>query len=226
MGRQLTRQSSDETGEAVVVTDSESLFSHYCDANAIPCTRIRRSSQRTPDYRIRLQATDVVCEVKQLNMSDVETAAWKEAVARGTGGHFVKNRLRSKVADASSQLESDSVAGTPTVVVVFDNTPFAGELGHESVTQALYGTIRYPVIASGDEEPALGDPFLDGDGAFDSPENSTVSALAVLEDVRGSVRLCVYHNLRAAVPLDPELLRCLPVEQVVLPGDTSIDVEA
>lgn len=214
----------DETRGAAVQTDSESLFTGYCDTNGIPCKRIRRSSDRTPDYCIQLQATDVVCEVKQLNMSAGERDAWMQALKDGSGVQVVKNRVRAKVTDALGQLRSAADAGTPTLVVVFDGTPFAAELDHESVVQALYGTIRNPIRISGDGEPTLGEPFFDSDGAFHSVENSPVSALAVLEDVGGSWCLRVYHNSRAAAPLDQRLFDGLPSEQVVLPGDTSIDV--
>lgn len=209
-----------------MVTRSESLFERYCQANEIPCDRIHESTIRTPDYVVQLHGCDVVCEIKQLNMGKREKAAWTEALKDGAGGYFVQNRLRRKLKNVSGQLKDASGRGVPTIVVVFDSTPFRAALEHETVVQALYGTIGYPIQLSGDSELAAGDPFLGGNRGLTAAQNTAVSAVAVLEEMDGGSRLRVYHNLHAAIPLDPQLFRGLPVEQKVLPGDTSIEVGA
>lgn len=209
-----------------MVTRSEALFEGYCAAHHIECERIAVSSSRTPDYRVRLKGSDLVCEVKQLETGGRERDALTHAIRGGVGTYWVQNRVRQKMKNVSGQLKSASTARTPTLLVVFDNSTFSSELEHSKVVQALYGSIAYPIEVSGDSEPTAGDPFFAGDRAFTPDQNTSLSALAVLEEVAGQLRLRVYHNLHAAVPIDPELFGGLPVEQKVLPGSTSIDLEA
>ena len=216
----------DGTGGIAIATRSESLFEDYCHGNHIQCERIRESAVRTPDFAIRLHDSDVVCEIKQLNLGKRERDALAQALENGSGAYGVPHRLRRKLKNVSGQLKNVSSASIPTILVVFDNTPFRTELEHATVVQALYGTIGYPIRMSADSEPVAGDPFLAGDRGFTSTQNTAVSALAVLEELDGTSRLRVYHNLYAAVPLDPQLFQGLPVEQKVLPGDTSIEVDA
>jgi hypothetical protein len=216
----------DGTRVIVVATSSESLFERYCQLNDIPWMRIGEARHRMPDYAIRLRTCEVVCEVKQLDMGKREKAAWTQALKEGAGTYAVQNRLRQTLKDVSAQLKSSSAQGTPTILAVVDNTPFHAELEHEMVVQALYGTIGRRVLISEDSEPALGDPFLGGNRGFTPTQNTAVSALAVLEELGSGLRLRIYHNLHAAVPLDPQLFEGLPADQRILPGDTSIEVEA
>lgn len=206
------------------MTESESLFERYCEANRIPCSRIAPSTDRTPDYAIRLRGVEIVCEVKQFDIGDREKQALTRAVETGSAAYFVPNRLRNKLKKVSGQLSSASSRGTPTLLVVYDNTLFRGELDHEDVVEALYGKISHPVTVSADGEPDLGDPFFGGNRGLTPTQNTAVSAIAVLEEGGGVYRLRVYHNLHAEVALDPELLAGIPMEQVVLPGDSHIDV--
>jgi hypothetical protein len=209
-----------------VATQSESHFERFCEANHVPCERIPVSTARTPDYVIELDARSVVCEIKQLDLGNRERHAWMEVAEGRASAYFVQNRLREKLKSVSGQLKDASSGGTPTVLVVFDNTPSGSELNDSKVVQALYGRIRYPILLSDDSEPVLGDPRFGGNQAFTPTQNTAVSALAVLEELDGNLRLRVYHNLHAAVPLNPDLFANLPVEQKVLPGDTSIEVDA
>lgn len=207
------------------VTKSESLFERYCETNRIPCRRIAESTVRTPDYAIQLRKVEVVCEVKQLDIGNREKQALTQAFETGSAAAYVvQNRLRSKLKGVSGQLKRASSRGTPTLVVVYDNTPFRGELDHEDVVEALYGRVSHPVTTSEDGEPDLGAPFLGGNRGLTPTQNTAVSAVAVLDERDGTYWLRVYHNLHAAVQLDPELLEGVAVEQRVLPGDTHIEV--
>jgi len=214
----------DGTRRRRAVTKSESMFVAYCEANGIPFKRIPESTVRTPDYAIQLGQVEVVCEVKQLEMSDSEKRAWQDVRNKGVGAHWVQNRLRRRLKNVSGQLRAASSRGTPTMVVVFDNTPFQAELRHEDVVQALYGRLAYPVVVSGDGELALDAPFFGGDRGLTPTQNTSVSAVAVLEKLGEGLSLRTYHNLHAVVGLKPCLLEGLPVRQMVVPGDTTIEV--
>lgn len=208
------------------MTKSESLFEHYCETNGVPCRRVPESTVCSPDYMIQLGDAVVVCEIKQLDMGHSERQAWSQLREKGHGAFFVPHRLRQKLKNVSRQVKSASTVGTPTILVVFDNTMFGGLLSHDHVIQAMYGRVRYPIRTTSNGEPTLGAPFLGGNRAFTPTQNTAVSALAVLEEVSGALRLRVYHNLHAAVQLDPRLLDGLAVDQRIMPGDTSIEVWA
>jgi hypothetical protein len=165
----------------------------------------------------------VVCEIKQLGIGDREKRALRQAVQKGSAAYAMKNRLRGKLKNISTQLQTTSSRGVPTLLVVYDATPFRGELDHEAVVESLYGRVSYPVIAPEGSEPSLGAPFLGGDRGLTPTQNTAVSAVAVLEEREGAGWLRVYHNLHAAVELDPQLLDGLPAEQRVRPGDTHIE---
>lgn len=54
-----------------------------------------------------------------------------------------------------------------------------------------------------------------------------MSALAILDGGPTSERrLLVYHNLYAAVVLEPDLLEVLPVVQRLLPGATTVNLQS
>jgi hypothetical protein len=83
------------------------------------CERVR-----TPDFAICLDGVRVVCEVKQIDPKSEDLAEAKIVSAGKTVGRLVANRLRQKSKDVSAQLKAASLAGCPTLLVVYDNTPF------------------------------------------------------------------------------------------------------
>jgi hypothetical protein len=48
-------------------TWSEKLFAEFCTLNAIPCSRVARADDPTPDFVIELGSAQVTCELKQIN---------------------------------------------------------------------------------------------------------------------------------------------------------------
>lgn len=206
-------------------TESERQFEAYCDANDVSWRRIPRSSNRTPDYEIACGGVQLICEVKQLETSRAERAVLERAFSEGRAvAYFPKNRLRAKLYKAAGQLDMAARKGIPTMLVVVDNGLFRSDLHHSRVAAALFGSLRYPVRFPDDPEAEVvaGDPILSNDGAFAPRRNLSVSALAVLESAASVPVLRVYHNLWAAVPLDPAILPAHSVDQRVLPGDTHI----
>jgi len=184
-------------------------------------------SVRTPDFAIWLGGVRVVCEVKQIdpNAEDLEES---ETVGSGEAtGRFVPNRLRGKLKDVSGQLKAASLAGCPTLLVVCDNTPFKMYSLHFDVVQAMFGA--HSVVVSIPKEegcpPIVSEPFFGGNRGLTPRQNTSVSALAILDS--GSLSqptLRVYHNPYAAVVLRPELLEVFPVVQRLLPGETKVDL--
>ena len=202
-------------------TLSETLFEQLCSSHGIRCERIATEAVRTPDFVISLRSIRVICEVKQID-PNVEDLQEMQNVSSGQPtGRFVPNRLRAKLKNISGQLKSATLAGSPTMLVVYDNTPLKMYTDHLDVAQAMFGAHSVAVSKGSDADPLVSDPFFGGNRGLTPNQNTAVSALAILDGGPTSeLSLRVYHNRYAAVVLNPELLEGLPVVQRVLPGAT------
>ena len=120
-------------------TISETIFERFCSACSVSCEAIAAGRDRTPDFAICLDGVRVVCEVKQID-PNAEDLAEVEIVNGGEEiGRLVTNRLREKLKDVSAQLKAASLAGHPTLLVVYDNTPLKAYTDHFDVIQAMFG---------------------------------------------------------------------------------------
>ncbi len=206
-------------------TKSETLFEEFCLSSGIECSRIAESTTPRPDYLVRLQRVDLVCEIKQLEAGQRELEALRRAAAGEAAPYWDKNRLREKLKGVSRQLRQAAEDGVPTLLVVYDNSHFGMQLDDVDVKEALYGQIGLPVYTPTDGVPFAGGLFFGGNRALTPAHNTSVSAVGVLERVEGVPRLRIYHNLYAAVPLAPAEFGDAPVEHKVKPGDTSIEIQ-
>jgi hypothetical protein len=167
----------------------------------------------------------VICEIKQIqpNAADLEDLRDVDVAV----GRFVPNRFRSKLKD-SAQLKAAADSGVPTLLVVYDNTPFKMYSANFEVLQALFGVesvvVRVPK-QSGDEM-LVSPSFFAGNRGLTPDQNTSVSAVAILEEdgPESDLRLRVYHNPYASVVLAPHLLRILPVAERVMPGDKTVSL--
>ena len=107
-------------------TISEALVEHFFTVHGVRYRRVPRSDKPTPDAVIEL-AQPVVCEVKQIEPNDADLADVANPSTLDNPhakGRWVPNRLRGKFNRISRQLQRASKAGTPTLLVVYDATPF------------------------------------------------------------------------------------------------------
>lgn len=206
-------------------TISEELFEHLCLSSKVPCQPVATGSERTPDFQIRLGGVQVICEVKQIN-SNAEDRAELEDVNGGEAvGRLVRNRMQKTLKDVSAQLKAASRGGFPTLLVVYDNTPFKMYTFHSDVVQAMFGHDSVSVSFSDNsaDPPVVSEPFFGEGRTFTPGNNTSVSALAILDGgPTSSLSLRVYHNPYAMVLLRTELLDVLPVTRCLLPDATSI----
>lgn len=204
---------------------SETIFERMCSDCSVSCETIATGRDRTPDFEICIDGVRVICEVKQIepnaeDLVEAEIVNGDEAV-----GRFVPNRLREKLKDVSAQLKSASLAGHPTILVVYDNTPLKTYTDHFDVIQAMFGghsvSVNFPEDPKG--SPVVSEPFFGGNRGLTPYHNTSVSALAILDG--GPIAqptLRVYHNPYASVILPPEILGVFPVTQKLLPGATNV----
>jgi hypothetical protein len=180
-------------------TQSERLFHEFCVLHGIPCVRVTPNDE---DGR--------------------ELAELPQGVA---AGRLVPNRLRAKLKNVSAQLKSASDCHRPTLLVVYDNTPFHGYLLHADVVEAMFGRNSVSVIVPTDPSlpPQISNPFFGGDRGMGPERNTAVSAIAILDgSPKTALTLRVYHNPYAAVRLDPGVFSSLPVTQPVLPDTPGV----
>jgi hypothetical protein len=208
-------------------TASEKLFEEFCRLNGIPCFRVAPAAARTPDFVIELGGTQVACEVKQIDPNDEDLRELDELREGVAAGRHLPNRLRAKLKNVSAQLKSASRSGRPTLLVVYDNTPFKSYTDHADVVQAMFGRNSVSVLVPADPSlpPQVSAPFFGGDRGMGPQRNTAVSAIAILDGgPRPSLTLRVYHSPYATVRLDPDVFDSLPVTQRVLPDATEVSL--
>jgi hypothetical protein len=207
-------------------TISEELFEQLCLASNVPCELVATGTgRRTPDFRIRLGSVQVICEVKQINPNDEDRADLADVCSDEAVGRLVRNRLREKLKDVSAQLKAACQDGCPTLLVFYDNTPFKIYTLHSDVVQAMFGQDSVKISFSGkpDHPAVVSQPFFGGNRGLTPRQNTSVSALAILDGSPISgLTLRVYHNPYALVVLRPEVLEVLPVTQCLVPGATRV----
>jgi hypothetical protein len=141
-------------------------------------------------------------------------------------GRLIPNRLRDRLKRVSKQLRAAADAGQPTLLVVYDNTPFKSYTMHSDVLQAMFGHHSVKVWFSHDSnsQPRVSRPFFGGNRGVGPAHNTAVSAIGVLEGgptVR-PLTIRLYHNPYARVRLEPGLFTALPVSHAVLPDAQSV----
>jgi len=211
-------------------TQSEQLFEAYCAAKGIRFTRIATSKLRTPDYDVFLPRRKVVVEVKEITPNAEERAAdairaGQFAVTSLTPGE----RIRKKIADASSQIKARARRRYPGLLVLYEHGFLPRHLDPYQVRVAMNGfeTVVFAVPASPGARPY---PIARRYGPrkkLTPTDNRSISAIAFLSSAtRGPVELTVFHNQHAVVPLPPNLFRRYGVRQYRLasaPANTIAD---
>jgi hypothetical protein len=208
-------------------THSERLFEQFCARHRIPCDRIPRELKRTPDYRIRLAAVaTVICEIKQIDPNEADLTVLQRLSNGEPTARYLPNRVRTELGDCG-QLRRASRDGFPTLFVLYDNTPLKSYVHHYDVVTAMCGRSSVRVSFARDQPNApftVSEPFFGGDRGLTDKQNTSVSAIAILDDSAGTLTMRVYHNPYARVPLSQHLFDGLAVEQRVLPGDTTVSL--
>ncbi len=152
---------------------SERLFETLCSSRGVSCDQIPTESARTPQFVL---AVRVICELKQIDPNPDDLAELQAVNSGEATGRYVPNRLRSKLKNVSGQLKAASVSGCPTLLVVYDNTPFKMYSTHFDVLQALFG-VHSVTVAVHDAERArrrtdrVGAVFRWKQGSYTTPEH-------------------------------------------------------
>ena len=125
-------------------TESEILFEKLCSEKRIQFEPIpTEENLRTPDHRIWLDTTEMIVEVKQMELNK-DDLKFIESVTKGIDvpngfrgiGHI---RIRNVIDDAYPQLKNFAKDLHPSIVVACDRTKGLSHLDNEDILNAMYG---------------------------------------------------------------------------------------
>ena len=203
-------------------TFAEYLFERFCDERGVPCSRIPETESKTPDYELYPETTPVVVEVKEIEPNDEEMESERLLHERGWGnatGGTPGERVRRKIAAASGQIKARSQERLPSLLVICDQAREVGHVEPYHIRVAMYGLEQINVAVP---PPGMGSPYAVGMSYGPkrkmTPDcNTSISAIAsIFMTARDVIKLFVFHNKYAKVPLDPALLNVEGVRQFKL----------
>lgn len=197
-------------------TISETLFEALCVSHRIDCARIPTGVRPSPDYEIVLGVQRVLVEVKQLdqNERDAEVNHTLDANLDTGGAVSPASRLREQIARGYRQLKEGVRDGQPTLLVIYNNSGSMNFIDSFTVTTAMFGSygVRFGLTKTG-KVHETGRGFM-GNRRLTRNQCKHLSAIGVLKDaLSGALRLEVYHNPFALVPVEPHLMALLATSQ-------------
>ena len=138
------------------------------------------------------------------------------------------NRARNKIADSITQIKARTQNFYPSILVLCDLQYGCGQItGHVdpyNIRVAMYGLEQIHVTAPRDHSVA---PYATGMSygpkrKMTEDSNTSISAIGVLfTPSANEIRLRVYHNRYAAIPLEPVLLEKYGINQYRLENEVS-----
>jgi hypothetical protein len=188
-------------------TKSEMMFERFLSTNGIEFRPIATDEQRTPDYEVVISNNELIFEIKELG---ADPTFHQEAVHSRTVGKHV----RKKIKHASKQMQTASENGKPTVLLIFNNRDPLQLFGTEDhdFEHAMYGELSVRIDKSSGK---IVDRFHGHNKSFQPNKNTSFSAVGRLTEDRGSVRVTLFENIHARVPVDYNTLpTCFEVVRV------------
>ncbi|MFK5951225.1 MAG: hypothetical protein QM500_20915 [Methylococcales bacterium] len=167
------------------MTSSEDLFEKFCKENNIDYSKIEESTTKTPDYEIEIDGLIVIAEIKQIDPNKEEQSLIRklENGEMVTTGGTPGDRVRSKIKSASPQLAKLAKGRHPSIVVIYNNIPFA--LGNPTeaynIRVGMYGleTIVLSVSKNSGTPPRVTERKFGPKRKLTTEHNTSISAVAV-----------------------------------------------
>ena len=203
------RQRAAKAGKPV----SELLFEEYCKRVGIQWKNIKLGTKQTPDYKLVLDDQTIIAEVKEFEKNKDEQESYRLMEKRGYGKVLNEepgDRVRKKIRKSSPQIKALTAACHPGILVLFDDGQIAGHLDPYHIMTAMYGLELLEMAVPRDIsiKPYIADRRYGPKKKMTEETNTSISAIGALV-VTGPdliLKLRVYHNKFAAVPIDPKLL--------------------
>jgi hypothetical protein len=203
---------------------SETYFQEFCDRNRFSLLPVPVTTTRTPDYTLTAGGQLIVVEVKEIDRTPEELASERKCRETGVGDAISVTpgkTVRKKIADCYEQIKTRTQDTYPGLLVLWEGGLCFGdhtEPYHIRVAMAGFDqvVIRLPHISSGESSSYAGMKH-GGSRKLTETSNRSISAVAVLcVPAPDQMRLTVYHNRHAAIPLNPMLLTSADVVHEVL----------
>ena len=203
------RQHAAKAGKPV----SELLFEDYCRCVGIQWEHIQEEPEQTPDYKLVLDDQTIIAEVKEFEKNKYEQESYRLMEKRGYGKVLNEepgDRVRKKIRKSSPQIKALTAGCHSGMLVLFDDGQIAGHLAPHHIMTAMYGLelVEMAVPRDISIKPYIADRRFGPKKKMTEETNTSISAIGALV-VTGPaliLKLRVYHNKFAAVPIDPKLL--------------------
>lgn len=217
----LHRSFAVEFKVAAMKTESEAAVEAYFGAHGISVEKIAEGAEQSPDYRAEISGTAIIFEVKQFNATPDEE---RQLSSLGEGevlvlDHTPGKGVRKKISDGATQLRALAKDRYPAVLILYNNRPFllGNPVSSYDVRVGMYGfeTIVLAESREGDNL-AVQDRKFGGARKLTEKHNTTISAIAVMESRGDEMRLRLYHNEHAAIPLPRGLFQQVGAQEFVL----------
>jgi hypothetical protein len=193
-------------------TLSEKLFEKFCDDHGIACQRIEEGIGKTPDYELSLSGTSAIAEVKEIERNEAEKESDRLLNERGYGevlSNVPGGRARSKITKASPQIKRRTKGKKPGILVLYDRGRAHGHLDPYNIRVAMSGLeqVHFAVPRDPRQSPYTTGMSHGSKRKMTENVNTSISAIAVMNGGESdAIRIDIYHNKHASVPLDPALI--------------------
>ena len=202
-------------------TVSELLFEDYCDWAGIDWNRIKKKDgAKTPDYELVIDGRTIITEVKEFEKNKDEQESYRLLGERGYGKVLNEepgDRVRKKIRKSSPQIKALTADCHPGMLVLFDDGQIAGHLAPYHIMTAMYGLelVEMAVPREISIKPYIADRRFGPKKKMTEETNTSISAIGALVVTAPDLilKLHIYHNAFAAVPVDPILLTCCGIMQ-------------
>jgi len=159
-----------------------------------------------PDYQIFVDGLEIAAEVKQIEPNVADRAILNEVSNGRCASYWVNmSRPRPSIVDGTRQLRSYAKGRCPGIVVLYELVPLLGYLDPDTIAQTLYGPKQVHVAVPDDpgREPWVLGGSHGGGRVATEHQNTTLSAVALLQMSGETEGISIFHNTFAALPIDP-----------------------
>ena len=208
-----------------VRTISEKLFEDHCASRGILIARIPENGMKVADFSLTLPSGQMVAEIKQLDPNKDDLARMSAPPGSFFGPVLAPaRRVRGLLADAYRQVRQYGAAGTPALVVCYNNAGFLRRIDNYTVTRAMLGGTAVKIAL--DQAGVIRHVGQQFTGGRTVTRNTcrAISAVCVLTAVATDrTELVAYHNPYASNPIDPSMLSPLADAQFAYEADPHLD---
>jgi hypothetical protein len=191
-----------------IKTISETIFEEFCSSNNLPWEKITECDQPTPDYKVALNAEDVIVEVKQIDKDKEFTKA--------NSSRIVGDHIRAKIKEARKQVKVASNECLPAILLIYNNLDPIQGFGTEQhdFIAAMYGELT---VVLNPKEHSITNSYHGRNQSLRQDKNTSFSAVGFLYQTNEGPTVRIYENTFAENKLNYlSLPKCIEAIQIGL----------